>query len=99
MGENHAAPLPVAAYGLVLLCCALAYTILNQALIRNHEAGALVTKSSGVSSKGKISIAFYVSAIALAFVNPWLSCALYVVVALSWFIPERRIEEELASGE
>lgn len=97
LGENHAAPLPVAAYGVVLLCCGIAYNILNHALIRNHEAGALVSKSSGVALKGMISIAFYVTAIPLAFVNPWLSCALYVVVALTWFIPERRIEREMAS--
>ena len=95
LGENHAAPLPVAAYGAVLLCCAIAYTILNWALIRNHEAGSLLSKSSGVNTKGMFSIVSYVAAIPLAFVNPWISCALYVAVAFSWLIPERRIEREM----
>ncbi|MBS0613304.1 MAG: DUF1211 domain-containing protein [Proteobacteria bacterium] len=96
LGENHAASLPVAVYGVVLLFSAVAYTILNQELVRNHEAGAAVTRSSGIGLKGMLSIACYVLAIALAFVNPWISCALYVAVALSWFIPERRIEQQLA---
>ena len=95
MGENHVAPLPVACYGFVLLCCGIAYTILNRALIGNHEAGSLVSKSAGVNVKGKLSITFYVAAIAFAFVIPWVSVALYVVVALTWLIPERRIESEM----
>jgi uncharacterized membrane protein len=97
LGENHVAPLPVAAYGAVLLCCAIAYTILNWALIRNPEAGSLLSKSSGVNTKGMFSIVSYVAAIPLAFVNPWISCALYVAVAFSWLIPERRIEREMAA--
>jgi len=96
LGENHAASLPVAGYGVVLLFSSIAYTILNRELVRNHEAGAAVTRSAGIGLKGMLSIACYVVAIAIAFVTPWISCALYVAVALSWFIPERRIEQHLA---
>ena len=96
MGENHAASLPVAAYGVVLLFSAIAYTILTWALIGNHGPDSLIVKSAGMRLKGKLSIILYVTAIALAFVNPWISCALYVVVALAWFIPERGIEREMA---
>ena len=96
MGENHAASLPVAVYGLVLLFAAIAYTILTWALVRNHGPGSLLAKSAGLRLKGILSIVLYVTAIALAFVNPWISCTLYVVVALSWFIPDRAIEREMA---
>ena len=96
MGENHAASLPVAVYGLVLLFAAIAYTILTWVLVRNHGPDSLLAKSAGLRLKGILSIVLYVTAIALAFVNPWISCALYVVVALSWFIPERAIEREMA---
>jgi uncharacterized membrane protein len=96
MGENYTAAIPVAAYGFVLLFCGIAYTILAMALIVNHGADSLVSKTSGTKLKGTMSIALYVTAIALAFVNPWLSGVLYVAVALAWFIPERQIERAMA---
>ena len=96
IGENHDAPAPVAAYGLVLLFSAIAYTILAGALIGNHGADSLISKSSGTKIKGMMSIALYVIAIALAFVDPWISSVLYVAVALAWFIPERQIERAMA---
>ncbi len=96
LGENHAASLPVAAYGVVLLFAAIAYTILTWALVGNHGPETPLAKSAGLGLKGRLSIALYVTAIALAFVNPWISCALYVAVAISWFVPERGIEREMA---
>ncbi|MBS0400851.1 MAG: hypothetical protein JSR95_19485 [Proteobacteria bacterium] len=88
---------PVAVYGMVLLFSAIAYTILNRELACNHEGGTALARSAGSGLKGTLSIVCYVAAIAPAFVNPWISCALYVLVALSWFIPDRGIESVLAS--
>ena len=96
VGEAHGAAIPVAAYGLVLLFSAIAYTILAKALIRNHGANSLVSKSSGTKFKGMMSIVLYVTAIAFAFVDSRISGALYVAVALFWFIPERQIERAMA---
>jgi len=95
-GENHSAPVPVAAYGFVLLFCGIAYTILARALIRHHGVDSLVAKTSGAKLKGMTSIVLYVTAIAFAFIDPWVSGALYVAVALAWFIPERQIERAMA---
>ena len=97
LGENHVGSIPVAVYGLVLLFSAIAYTILNRELACNHEGESALARSAGSGLKGTLSIVCYVAAIALAFVNPWISCALYVLVALSWFIPDRGIESVLAS--
>ncbi len=96
MGENHFAALPVAFYGTVLLCAAIAYFILTRALIAHHGRDSALAKAMGKDFKGKASVVFYVVAIPLAFVNPWLSCALYVLVAIMWLIPDRRIERELS---
>jgi uncharacterized membrane protein len=96
MGENLTAPIPVAAYGIVLLFAAIAYTILAAALIVHHGADSLVSKTGGTKLKGMLSISIYVTAIAFAFINPRISGLLYVAVALAWFIPERQIESALA---
>jgi uncharacterized membrane protein len=96
MGEDITAPVPVAAYGFVLLFCGIAYTILAIALVVHHGADSLVSKTGGTKLKGMLSISLYVTAIALAFVDPWISGVLYVAVALAWFIPERQIERALA---
>ncbi|MFO1469312.1 MAG: TMEM175 family protein [Steroidobacteraceae bacterium] len=96
LGENHAAAVPVAVYGIVLLLSAIAYTILNAALIGNHQPDTLIAKSAGVGLKGMLSILCYVTAIVLAFWSPWSAIALYGLVAFSWLIPERQIERELA---
>ncbi|MBL8985056.1 MAG: DUF1211 domain-containing protein [Gemmatimonadetes bacterium] len=92
MGENHFAPVPTAGYGVVLLCCAIAYTILQQTIIRSHGRHSHLARAIGGDIKGKLSLAAYVAAIPLAFVNQWISDALYVLVALMWMIPDRRIE-------
>src|SRR5712672_2121973 len=81
MGENHFEAKPVAAYGVVLLCAALAYTILTRVLLRIHEKDSVFARGLGRDAKGYLSLAFYLVAIALAFVEPWIACALYVAVA------------------
>jgi uncharacterized membrane protein len=97
MGENNFAAVPVACYGGVLLLSAIAYTILTTTLIRHHGKDSTLAIAMGKDVKGKISIAIYALAILLTFVNPWLSCGLYISVAILWLIPDRRIERMLSS--
>ena len=96
MGENHFASGPAAMYGVVLLCAAIAYFILVQALLAHHGKNSLLAQAIGNDFKGKISIVIYALAILLAFVNPWYACFLYALVAVIWFIPDRRIEKVIA---
>jgi len=96
MGENHFQARPVAAYGVVLLCSALAYTILTRVLLRIHERDSLFARGLGRDAKGYASLALYVLALALAFVEPWISCAIYVAVACVWIVPDRRFEKLIA---
>ncbi len=95
MGENHLAALPVALYGTVLLFAGIAYFILTRTLISHHGKDSTLAIAVGEDFKGKISVVFYALAIALAFVNSWFACALYVLVAAMWLIPDRRIEKNL----
>jgi uncharacterized membrane protein len=95
MGENHFAPLPTAVYGINLLACAVAYTILQTMIIAEHEANSNLEAAIGNDLKGKISLVCYVLAIGLAFVTQWISGALYVFVALMWLVPDRRIESKI----
>jgi TMEM175 potassium channel family protein len=92
MGENHFAPHPTAVYGVVMLMCGVAFTILQRVLIAQQPHGSRLTKAVGGDAKGKLSLALYVAAIPLAFVNQWISDAIYVAVALIWLVPDRRIE-------
>jgi uncharacterized membrane protein len=96
MGENNFASWPVALYGLVLLLAAIAYSILTRALIFLHGRDSNLATALGRDFKGKVSIVIYLLAIPLAFVSSWLACGLYVLVAVMWFIPDRRIEKILA---
>ncbi len=98
MGETHFAPAPTALYGAVLLMSAVAYMILQQAILRAPGGSTVLASAIGRDLKGKLSPLIYVAAIGLSFVNPWIACALYVLVALLWLIPDRRIERALASG-
>jgi uncharacterized membrane protein len=98
MGENHFAPLPVAFYGAVLLAAAIAYFILTRALVSHHGRDSALAKALGRDFKGKASVVFYVLAIPLSFVSAWLACALYVLVAIMWLIPDRRIERKLSES-
>jgi uncharacterized membrane protein len=95
MGENHFAPLPTAVYGGVMLAAAIAYYILEKLIIAQQGADSKLKTAIGKDIKGKLSPFIYVVAIALAFVNQWLSDGLYVLVALMWLIPDRRIESKL----
>ena len=95
MGENHFAELPVAIYGTVLLCSGIAYYILAHALIAQHGNDSELAKALGSDIKGKLSVGFYMAAIPLAFVASWIACAVYVLVAIMWLIPDRRIEKVL----
>jgi len=95
MGENHFAPWPVALYGAVLLFAGIAYFILTRALITRHGRDSALAKAVGKDFKGKVSVVIYAAAIPLSFINSWLACALYVLVAVMWLIPDRRIERVL----
>src|SRR5215213_5537661 len=99
MGENHFAKIPAAAYGVVLLMSAIAYSILQQRIIASEKEDSLLKKAIGRDWKGKLSPVLYVVAILLAFVSSWLSMGVYVVVALIWVVPDRRIEHILAGRE
>jgi uncharacterized membrane protein len=98
IGENHLAPLPTAAYGVVLLMAAIAYYALQQAIIYNQGRDSLLKSAVGSDWKGKLSPALYLAAIPLAFVSPWIATGLYTFVALLWLIPDRRIERVLSGN-
>jgi uncharacterized membrane protein len=99
MGENHEAPAPSVAYGVVLLMAAIAYLILQQAIIAHEGSDSLLKSAVGNDLKGKLSLLVYLTAIALAFVSTWLSSALYAAIALVWLIPDRRIEREFEKAK
>jgi uncharacterized membrane protein len=96
MDERHFASLPTAAYGLVLTASAVGYTLLEYALIGANPQKPILAQTVGIDAKGLISLTAYVSAIFLAFLNPWIAIAIYVSNALYWLIPDRRIERALA---
>ena len=95
MGENGFAAVPTAVYGVVLLCAAIAYTILQISIIRLEGPHSKLAAAVKKDVKGKISIVMYISAISLAFVQTRISYALYVGVACIWLVPDRRIEQTL----
>jgi uncharacterized membrane protein len=92
MGENHFAPLPTAAYGIVLLAAAVAYLVLQEAIIREQGPGSALARAVGRDLKGKLSPVLYGVAVAAAYWRVWLAHAVYVAVALTWLVPDRRIE-------
>lgn len=96
MGENHFAAIPTAVYGVVLILAAVAYTILQTALIAANGATSVLARAVGSDFKGRISIVMYALAIGFAFVNQWISDALYVAVAILWLVPDTRIERKIA---
>ncbi|MBI4963005.1 MAG: DUF1211 domain-containing protein [Desulfomonile tiedjei] len=95
MGETKFAARPVALYGAVLLLAGVAYYILTRSLLSLHGRDSVLASALGRDFKGKVSVVIYAVAIPLAFVNSWLACALYVLVAITWLIPDRRIEKTL----
>jgi TMEM175 potassium channel family protein len=95
MGENGFRPIPVALYGVVLVGSGLAYVLLTRMLVRDHGKDSALARSIRGDRKGKISVALYAVAIPLAFVNVWLACAIYVLVAGVWIVPDPRIENAI----
>jgi uncharacterized membrane protein len=95
MGNTGFAPLPVAAYGVVLLLAGIAYVVLSRVLIVEHGRDSPLAVAVGNDRKGQVSLVLYAAAVALAFVEPRVSCGLYVVVAVIWLVPDRRIETTL----
>jgi uncharacterized membrane protein len=92
LSETHFARAPVALYGLTLLAPAIAYFLLSRALIRTEALEPKIAEAIGADVKAWISMAFYVCGVALAFAYPYAAMGLYAVVAVIWFIPDRRIE-------
>jgi len=99
MGENHFTPGPTALYGAVLLMAAIAYWILQRAIIAKLGADSVLAIAIGTDLKGKLSPVLYAAAIPLSFVEPWMAGAIYVAVALVWLVPDRRIERTLKEQE
>jgi uncharacterized membrane protein len=97
-GETCFAAWPVAAYGAVFLLAGLAYTLLTRALIAQHGKGSALALAVGRDRKGTLSLVIYAVAIPLAFADPRIACALYVLVAVVWLVPDRRIVAALGSA-
>ena len=95
LGETGFASRPVAVYGMVMLMCAVAYTILVLAVIDLHGSNSKLAQAIGSDAKGKISLLFYIIAVPTAFLNSWIAMALYLSVSIIWFLPDRRIENVL----
>ena len=96
LGESGFAQWPAACYGIVLLLAAIAYYILTLALLSIHSRESVLAIALGRDFKGKISMVIYLIAIPLAFVKAWLACAIYVLVAVMWLVPDRRIERTVS---
>ena len=96
MGQDSFAAGPVALYGVVLLLAAIAYYILARSLVRVHGGESALAKALGADFKGRISVVIYAVAVPLALESPAVACMLYVVVAVMWLVPDRRIERILA---
>ena len=99
MGENGLAAMPTAVYGFVLLMAAIAYYVLERAIIAKEGRESLLAQAVGSDWKAKLSLVLYLAAIPLAFVNSWIAGGLYVFVALLWLIPDPRIEREIEKRE
>jgi uncharacterized membrane protein len=96
MGENQFATWPVALYGVVLLCSAIAYYVLTRALLSLHGKDSVLATALGKDVKGRVSLVIYAVAVPLAFVHPWIACGLYVLVTIIWLVPDRRIERTIS---
>jgi uncharacterized membrane protein len=97
LGEAGVKAGPVAAYAIVLLACAIAFSLMTISLLALHESTSQLAQAIGRDRKGKVSLAAYVLAVLLAFVQPWISIAVMVAVAVIWFLPDRRVERVLAA--
>jgi uncharacterized membrane protein len=99
MGEYHFAPAPFALYGVVLLMAAIAYWILQRLIIASHGPDSLLKKTVGGYWKGKLSPILYLISIGTAFWSQWVSQGIFVMVAMIWHVPDRRIEKALGDKE
>ena len=95
MGENRFSPAPTALYGFVLLMAAIAYWLLQRAILASHGEDSLLARALGPDWKGRISPLLYLVAIPCSFISPWIAGGIYVLVALLWLVPDRRIERTL----
>jgi len=95
MGENHLAPVPTAVYGVVLFLAAVSWTVLQRAIIAADGGESKLATAVGRDVKGKASLALYGAAIPLAFARTWIAAGVFVLVALIWLVPDRRIEARL----
>jgi TMEM175 potassium channel family protein len=98
MGENFLEPLPTALYGAALLLPAIAYFLLQRAIVHKQGVDSVLAHALGSDIKGKISLFLYLAGIVLAFFSPWLSVAIYALVAAMWLVPDRRIESAIHEG-
>jgi len=96
MGENHFTAVPTALYGVVLLLAAIAYLVLQQTIIRAQGQDSILREAIGRDWKGKLSPVLYILAIAVTFLSSWIAQVIYVIAALIWLVPDRRIEKRLA---
>ena len=94
-GETHFAAAPTALYGVILFMSAIAYWILQKVIIAEHGRDSLLAKAIGRDLKGNISLVIYAIAVGVSFVNPWIASGLYILVALFWLVPDRRIERAI----
>lgn len=99
MGENNFAATPVALYGADLLLAAIAYYILQTLILKAHGEDSLLAKAIGSDFKGKVSPVLYIIAILSSFINSWIAGVIYILVALMWLIPDRRIEKIIYNWE
>jgi uncharacterized membrane protein len=99
MGENNFSQKPMALYGFIMLMAAMAYYILQTIIIKSHGADSVLAKAIGKDIKGKMSPVLYTMGIIFSFINTWISGAVFVLVALIWLIPDKRIERIIKSEE
>ncbi|MCB0456864.1 MAG: TMEM175 family protein [Flavobacteriaceae bacterium] len=95
LGENHTEALTVALYGLNLLLCAIAYFILQNTIVRFHGDDFILKKHIGKDMKGKMSMVLYIVGLSLSFINSWVAIGFYVLVAIIWIVPDKRIEKNI----
>jgi uncharacterized membrane protein len=95
IGAQRFTSIPTFIYGFILLMCAVSYIVLQNSIIRQHGLESVLAKAVEKDLKGKISLTCHITALPLAFVAPWISEILYIVAALIWIIPDRRIEKQL----
>ncbi|SFS55103.1 TMEM175 family protein [Paenibacillus sp. BC26] len=95
IGESHFAPTPTALYGIVLLLASISYWLLQRAILGQHPSDSAILAAIGRDFKGKISPLIYLLAIVTAYLNAWVSCFFFALVAILWFVPDKRIERVL----